>query len=84
MQHQANCNKDELMFFGLNNILTAISKVYQNRSSGNLLFSGKYENMSNQSINQSIQFIRSHSSVAVNSRGVLDNESEAPKGNRLR
>ena len=30
-------------------------------------------------INQSIQFIRRHSSVTVKSEAVLDNESEAPK-----
>ena len=31
------------------------------------------------SINQSIKFLRRHSSVAVESEAVLDNESEAPK-----
>ena len=33
----------------------------------------------NQSINQSIKFLRRHSSVTVESEAVLDNESEAPK-----
>ena len=43
LSHQANFKKNELMFFGH---LAEISHVYRHQSSGKLLFSGKFENMS--------------------------------------
>ena len=54
VEHQAICNKDEVIILRTpHNIFIDMPKAYENQSSRKVLFSGKFDNMSNISFNGS-------------------------------